>query len=88
MSPFHRHAREGRFEELDRGFGHMVVVGYLIGFVSVFVLMLALLTAMASGVPEWGDVFASLGVAVQAGILGSVLAVGPWSDRHKHDLYG
>ena len=54
---------ERRFDELDRSFAHLVIVGYTAGFVVIFVLVLALLMVTASGVPEWADVFASLGVA-------------------------
>jgi hypothetical protein len=76
-----------RFGQLDRSFGHMIVVGYLTGFVIVFGLMLALLLTMAAGISDWAAVFAALAVAVQGGVMGSVVAVGPWTAHHSHDLY-
>jgi hypothetical protein len=49
--------------------------------------MLAIMTIVVHGVPVVGGVFAAVGVAVQAGIMGAVIAIGPWSARHDRDLY-
>jgi hypothetical protein len=72
---------------LESSFGRVLVIGYLVGFMVVFCLMLAIMTIVVHGVPLVGGVFASVGVAVQAGIMGAVIAIGPWSARHERELY-
>jgi hypothetical protein len=73
-------------DKLDTSFGRMLVVGYLAGFVLIFGLVLILLLAVTN-IPDWAAVFASLAVAVQAGIMGAVIAIGPWTARHERELY-
>jgi hypothetical protein len=72
---------------LEGSFGRVLVIGYVVGFAVVFVLMLAILTVVVHGVPLVGGVFASIAVAVQAGIMGAVIAIGPWSARHEREIY-
>jgi hypothetical protein len=39
------------------------------------------------GVSTEAAVFAAAAVAFQAGIMGAVIGIGPWSAHHKHELY-
>jgi hypothetical protein len=78
---------EHGFDRLDHSFGRMVVAGYVVGFIVVFGLMTALLTLLVHGVPVEAAVFAAAAVAFQAGIMGAVIGIGPWSAHHKHELY-
>jgi hypothetical protein len=78
---------EHGFDRLDHSFGRMIVVGYAVGFIVVFGLMMALLTLVVHGVSTEAAVFAAAAVAFQAGIMGAVIGIGPWSAHHKHELY-
>jgi hypothetical protein len=77
---------QGSIDKLDKSFGRMLVIGYAVGFVLVFGLMLVLLLAVTN-IPDWAAVFASLAVAVQAGIMGAVIAIGPWTAHNEHELF-
>jgi hypothetical protein len=78
---------EHGFDRLDHSFGRMIAVGYVVGFIVVFGLMMALLTLVVHGVSTEAAVFAAAAVAFQAGIMGAVIGIGPWSSHHEHELY-
>ena len=78
---------EHGFDRLDHSFGRMIVMGYVVGFIVVFGLMMALLTLVVHAVSAEAAVFAAAAVAFQAGIMGAVIGIGPWSSRHKDELY-
>jgi len=75
------------FGSLDKSFGRVLVIGFLVGFVVVGGLMLAIMTIVVHGVPDVAALFAAFAVGVQAGIMGAVIAIGPWSARHERELY-
>jgi hypothetical protein len=75
------------FDRLDRSFGRVLIEGYLAGFVIVFGLVVALLIVVGRGVPLVAAAFAALAVATFAGgMLGAVLALGPWAARHEREI--
>ena len=75
------------FSAADKSFARVLIFGYLVGFVVVTGLMLAIMTIVVHGVPDVAAFFAAVAVGVQAGIMGAVIAIGPWAARHERDLY-
>ena len=80
-------AKDTGMGPLDHSFGHMLILGYLSGFFVVFGLVFALFRFLEPDIPWGAALFAALAVAVQAGIMGAVIAIGPWTARHEHDFY-
>ena len=63
------------------------VLAIAAGFIVVFGLVFALFRFLEPDIPWGAALFAALAVAVQAGIMGAVIAIGPWTSRHEHDFY-
>jgi hypothetical protein len=75
------------FDQLDRSFGRVLIVGYVTGFVVAFGLVTALLLLAGRDVSVAAAGFAALAVAGFAGgTLGAVIALGPWAAKHDHDI--
>jgi hypothetical protein len=75
------------FDQLDRSFGRVLIVGYITGFLVTFALMTTLLTLVGQDVSVEAAGLASLAVAGFAGgTLGAVIALGPWAAKHDREI--
>lgn len=75
------------FSKLDRGFGTSVFFGYLGGVVVVFAFIFIAMSVAAPDIPMTARVGAAVGVAFWIGILGGVVAVGLWAQKHETELF-
>jgi hypothetical protein len=83
----HEHGHDS-FSTLDRGYGKAVATGYLGGIVVIFGFMFAVLSyAMGDSLSVGGRVLASGAVAFWIGIMGGVVAVGMWAQKHEEELF-
>jgi uncharacterized membrane protein len=73
--------------QLDRAFGHSVLLGYIAGIVAIFGIMFAMLSYAAPDIPLGAKLGAAAGVALWIGIMGGVVAVGMWARKHEHDIF-
>ncbi len=79
---------EPSFDEVDRGFGGAVAVGYAGGLIVIFVLMVLVFHNADPSLPWYTQALMAAGVAFWIGIMGGVVAVGKWAQKHEKELFG
>jgi len=73
--------------DLDAGFGRAIALGYALGVPFIFAFV-AILIALVSDL-EVASILAIAGaVSFWIGVMGGVVAVGLWSGRHEHEIFG
>lgn len=73
--------------DVDRGFGQAIAKGYVGGVIVIALIVIGIMRMAAPDVTGWSLAIIPIGVAVWIGVLGGVIAVGLWSQRHERDLF-